>query len=124
MHKIIINTATPIFVSKLTKNSSISQNFSNLNYTMSKVTLTKSKTSITVRVTYLWNKFLTSTEKGMDLPTNFKSAIKSQLVELENKIYYFQDFVLVFHYSPSEGSEFSSHKIELYKIMSHFKLLI
>ena len=80
---------------------------------MSKFTLTKCKNSITVRVSYVWNKFLTSKEKGMDLPTKFKSAIKSKLAEVENKICYFYDFVLVFLYSSSGGFEFSSYKIKL-----------
>ena len=54
---------------------------------MLKCTLTKYKYSILVRRPYLWDKFLTSKEKGIDLSINFESAIKSKLVELENETF-------------------------------------
>ena len=64
-------------------------------------TLTKCEYDISIKQPQLWNKFVISKEKRMDLPTKFKSAIKSKLVELENEICYFQHFVLIFYYSPS-----------------------
>ena len=52
-------------------------------------TLTKCEYDISIKQPQLWNKFVISKEKRMDLPTKFKSAIKSKLVELENEICYF-----------------------------------
>ena len=54
---------------------------------MLKYTLTKCKYSMLVRRPYLWDKFMTSQEKGIDLSIKFKSAIKSKLVELENETF-------------------------------------
>ena len=85
----ITNTAPPyIFDSKFKYlTDKYAARFSNLNYKISNYTLTKCKYSISVRGPYHWNKFLTSKEKGMELPTKFKSAMKPKLVELENEIY-------------------------------------
>lgn len=50
---------------------------------MPEYALTQRNYGISVGAPYLWNKFLTTKEKGMDLPTKFKSEIKSKFVELE-----------------------------------------
>ena len=90
MHKIKTNTAPTIFRSRFKRPShKYTTRFSEFNYTMPKHKLSLCKHAFSVGGAYLWNKFLTSKEKKIELVTRFQQAIKSKLLAIENEISYF-----------------------------------
>ena len=63
--------------------------FSEINYKQKKFSLTSSKYSISVRVSKIWNEFLTKEEKGIQSHSVFLGKIKTKLLESENERKYF-----------------------------------
>ena len=82
--------AMPVFLSKFTKPSHIyPTRFSQINYAKPTHKLNRCKYRISIRGPYIWNEFLSNTEKEIELTSSFKSTIKNKLLSLNNEISYF-----------------------------------
>ena len=80
MHQISTKFSTSVFLSKFQKPSHLyPTRFSNVNYTKPTCKLNKYKFSILVRGPYLWNEFLTQTEKEIESTSSFKILVKQKL---------------------------------------------
>ena len=88
MHQISSKTAPSVFLSKFEKPSHLySTRFSNVNYIKPTYKLNKCKFQISVRGPYLWNEFLTQTEKEIEF--SFKILVKQKLLSSYNKLSHF-----------------------------------
>ena len=80
MHQISTKTAPTVFLSKFKKPSHLySTRISNVNYFKPTYKLIKCKFWISVRGPYLWNEFLTQTEKEIENASRFKILVKKKL---------------------------------------------
>ena len=86
MHRIGTKTAPSVFLSKFKKPSHLyPTRFSNVNYIKPTYKLDKCKFRISVREHYLWNEFLTQTEKEMQSTSSFKILVKQKLLSSYSK---------------------------------------
>ena len=89
MHKIKMDTASNVFLSKFEKPShSYSIAFSSFNYVKPTCKVSICKHRISVRRPYLWNNCLVK-KKHLELTSSFKAAVNSKLLEEKNKLQYF-----------------------------------
>ena len=80
MHQISTKTAPSVFPSKFKKPSNLySTRICNINYFKATYKLIKCKFQISVRGPYLWNEFLTQTEKELENVSSFKILVKQKL---------------------------------------------
>ena len=90
MHQISTKTAPSVFLSKFKKPSHLyPTRFSYVNYIKPTYKLNKCKFRISVRGPYLWNEFLTQTEKEIESTSNFKILIKQKLLSSYNELSHF-----------------------------------
>ena len=90
MHQISTKPAPSIFLSKFKKPSHLyPTRFSNVNYIKPTYKLNKCKFWISVRGPYLWNEFLTQTEKEIESTSNFKILVKQKLLSSYNELSHF-----------------------------------
>ena len=90
MHHISTRTVPRIFLSKFKKPSHLYPiRFSNINYIKPTYKLNKCKFRISVRGPYLWNEFLTQTEKEIESTSSFKILVKQKLLSSYNKLSHF-----------------------------------
>ena len=90
MHQISTKTAPSVFLSKFKKPSHLyPTRFSNVNYIKPTYKLNKCKFQISVRGPYLWNEFLTQTEKEIESTSNFKILVKQKLLSSYNELSHF-----------------------------------
>ena len=90
MHQISTKPAPSIFLSKFKKPSHLyPTRFSNVNYINPTYKLNKCKFWISVRGPYLWNEFLTQTEKEIESTSNFKILVKQKLLSSYNELSHF-----------------------------------
>ena len=90
MHRIGTKTAPSVFLSKFKKPSHLyPTRFFNVNYIKPTYKLNKCKFQISVRRPYLWNEFLTQTEKEIESTSTFKILVKQKLFSSYNKLSYF-----------------------------------
>ena len=79
MHQISTNTVPSVFLSKFKKPSHLyPTRFSNFNYMKATYKLNKCKFRISIRGPYLWNEFLTQTEKEIESISSFKILVKQK----------------------------------------------
>ena len=77
MHQISTKTAPSVFLSKFKKPSHLyPTRFSNVNYIKPTYKVNKCKFRISVRRPYVWNEFLTQTEKELETTSSFKILVK------------------------------------------------
>ena len=90
MHQISTKTVPSVFLSKFKKPSHLyPTRFFNVNYIKPTYKLNKCKFQISVRRPYLWNEFLTQTEKEIESTSTFKILVKQKLFSSYNKLSYF-----------------------------------
>ena len=90
MHQISTKAAPSAFLSKLKKPSHLySTRFCNVNYIKPTYKLNKCKFQISVRGPYLWNEFLTQTEKEIENTSSFKILVKQRLLSSYNELSHF-----------------------------------
>ena len=90
MHKIQGKSAPNIFLPKFRKPShSYPTRFSHLNYVKPIPKLNKCKYGISYRGPFIWNSFLSTTDKQITDVTKFKAVTKSKLLSLKNEISFF-----------------------------------
>ena len=90
MHQISTKTAPSVFLSKFKKPSHLyPTRFSNVNYIKPTYKLNKCKFRISVRGPYLWNEFLTQTEKEIESTSTFKILVKQKLLSSYNELPHF-----------------------------------
>ena len=90
MHQISTKTAPSVFLSKFKKPSHLyPTRFSNVNYIKPTYKLNKCKFRISVRGPYLWNEFLTQTEKEIESTSSFKILVKQKLLSSYNELSHF-----------------------------------
>ena len=90
MHKIQGKSAPSIFLPKFRKSShSYLTRFSHLNYVKPIPKLNKCKYGISYRRPFIWNNFLSTTDKQIADVAKFKVVTKSKLLSLENEISFF-----------------------------------
>ena len=75
--------------------------FSHLNYIKSIPKLNKYKYGISYRGPFVWNNFLSTTDKRITGIAKFKVATKSKLLSFENEISSFQYQIIVLLYTSS-----------------------
>ena len=91
MHQIGTKTALSVFLSKFKKPSHLyPARFSNVNYLKPTYKLNKCKFRISVRGPYLWNEFLTQTEKEIETTFTFKILAKQKLLSSYNELSHFR----------------------------------
>ena len=79
MDQISTKTAPSVFLTKLKKPSHLyPTRFSNVNYIKPTYKLNKCKLRISVRGPYVWNEFLTQTEKEIENTSSFKILVKQK----------------------------------------------
>ena len=87
MHKIQGKSTPSIFLSKFRKPSHLYPTpFSHLNDIRPILRLNKCKYGISYREPFIWNNFLSTTDKQITDVAKFKDAIKSKLLSLENEV--------------------------------------
>ena len=90
MHQISTKTTPSVFLSKFKKPSHLyPTRFSNVNYIKPTYKLNKCKFRISVRGPYLWNEFLTQTEKEIESTSTFKILVKQKLLSSYNELPHF-----------------------------------
>ena len=90
MHQISTKFSTSVFLSKFQKPSHLyPTRFSNVNYIKPTYKLNKCKFRISVRGPYLWNEFLTQTEKEIESTSTFKILVKQKLLSSYNELSHF-----------------------------------
>ena len=90
LHRVKNEKAPNIFLFKFLRPSHhYPTSFSQNNYIVPSLKLTKSKYRIAIRAPKLWNIILNIEEKFIEKPAIFKATIKTKLVLLENAIVYF-----------------------------------
>ena len=90
MYQISTKTAPSVFLSKCKKPSHLyPTRFSNVNYIKPTYKLNKCKFRISVRGPYLWNEFLTQTEKEIESTSTFKILVKQKLLSSYNELSHF-----------------------------------
>ena len=90
MHQISTKTAPSAFLSKFKKPSHLyPTRFSNVSYIKPTYKLYKCKFRISIRRSYLWNEFLTQTEKEIESTSSFKIVVKHKLLSLYNELSHF-----------------------------------
>ena len=90
MHQISTKTAPSVFLSKFKKPSHLySTRFSYVNYIQPTYKLNKWKFRISIRGPYLWNEFLTQTEKEIKSTSSFKILIKQKLLSSYSALSHF-----------------------------------
>lgn len=90
MHHVSTKTAPIAFLTEFTKPTHwYHTRFSNFSYVRPTYKLHKSKYRISIRGPYLWNDFLSQTEKAMEKISCFKTAIKKKLLSTYNELSYF-----------------------------------
>ena len=90
MHKIQGKSAPSIFLRKFRKPShSYPTRFSHLNYVKPIPKLNKCKYRISYRGPFIWNNFLSTTDKQIADVAKFKAATKSKILALKNEISFF-----------------------------------
>ena len=81
MHQVSTKTAPSVFLSKFKKTSHLyPTRFSNVNYIKPTYKLNKCKFRISVRGPYLWNEFLTQTEKKNRKYIQFQDISKAKTI--------------------------------------------
>ena len=90
MHQISTKTAPSVLLTKFKKPSHLYPNRnSSVSYIKPTCKLNKCKFWISVRGTYLWNEFLTQTEKEIESTSSFKIVVKHKLLSLYNELSHF-----------------------------------
>ena len=90
MHKIQGKSAPKIFLPNFRKHShSYPTRFSHLNYVKPTPKLNKCKYGISYRGPFIWNNFVSTTDKEITDVGKFKAATKSKLLSLKNEISFF-----------------------------------
>ena len=90
MHKIQGKSALSIFLPKFRKPChSYPTRFSHLNYVKPIPKLNKCKYRISYRGPFIWNNFLSTTDKQIADVAKFKAATKSKILALKNEISFF-----------------------------------
>ena len=102
MHKIQRKSEPSIFLSKFRKPShSYPTRFLHLNDIKRIPKFNKCKYGISYRGPFIWNNFLSTTDKQITDVSKFKAVTKSELISLENEVSFFsyQKFVFLYTYS-------------------------
>ena len=87
MHKIQGKSAPSIFLLKFRKPSQLyPARFSHLNYIKPIPKLNKCKYGISYRGPFIWNNFLSTTDKQITDVAKFEAVTKSKLLSLENEV--------------------------------------
>ena len=90
MYQISRKTAPSVFLSKFKKPSHLyPTRFSKVNYIKPTYKLNKCKFQISVGGPYLWNEFLTQTEREIESTSNFKIIVKQKLLSSYNELSHF-----------------------------------
>ena len=90
MNQISTKTAPSVFLSKSKKHSHLyPTRFSYVNYIKPICKLNKCKLRISIRGPYLWNEFLTQTEKEIESTSSFKIVVKHKLLSSYNELSHF-----------------------------------
>ena len=90
MHQISTKTALNVFLSKFKNPSHLyPTRFSNVSYIKPTYKLNNCKFCISTRVPYLWNEFLTQTDKEIESTFSFKTVVKHKLLSLHDELSHF-----------------------------------